>query len=58
TAIANGDADLIAYGVPYIANPDLVQRFRLEAALNPPNPDTFYTRGKKGYLDYPLLAKV
>ncbi|NJK28813.1 MAG: alkene reductase, partial [Acaryochloris sp. SU_5_25] len=55
-AIANGEADLIAYGVPFIANPDLVQRFRLGASLNPPDPATFYTRGEKGYLDYPLLA--
>jgi N-ethylmaleimide reductase len=57
-AIANGDADLIAYGVPYIANPDLVQRFRLGAALNAPDPDTFYSRGEKGYLDYPALTKL
>jgi N-ethylmaleimide reductase len=57
-AIANGEADLIAYGVPFIANPDLVQRFRLGASLNTPDPDTFYTRGEKGYLDYPVLAKV
>jgi N-ethylmaleimide reductase len=56
-AIANGEADLIAYGVPFIANPDLVKRFHLGVSLNPPDPATFYTRGKKGYLDYPLLAK-
>jgi N-ethylmaleimide reductase len=55
-AIANGEADLIAYGVPFIANPDLVKRFRLGASLNPPDPTTFYTRGEKGYLDYPRLA--
>jgi N-ethylmaleimide reductase len=58
TAIANGEADLIAYGVPYIANPDLVPRFRLGSALNTPDPDTFYSRGEKGYLDYPLLTKA
>lgn len=57
-AIANGEADLIAYGVPFIANPDLVKRFRLGASLNSPDPATFYTRGAKGYLDYPLLANV
>lgn len=57
-AIAQGDADLIAYGVPFIANPDLVTRFRLNAPLNPPDPATFYTRGEKGYLDYPVLATV
>jgi N-ethylmaleimide reductase len=57
-AIANGEADLIAYGVPFIANPDLVQRFRLGASLNPADPATFYTRGEKGYLDYPTLAEL
>jgi N-ethylmaleimide reductase len=57
-AIAKGDTDLIAYGVPFIANPDLVKRFHFEAALNPPDPDTFYTPGAKGYVDYPLLAEV
>lgn len=57
-AIVNGEADLIAYGVPFIANPDLVKRFRLGTSLNPPDPATFYTRGEKGYLDYPLLATV
>jgi N-ethylmaleimide reductase len=57
-AIANSEADLIAYGVPFIANPDLVERFRLGASLNVPDPATFHARGEKGYLDYPLLAKV
>lgn len=56
-AINKGDADLVAYGVPFIANPDLVKRFRLGASLNPPDPTTFYTRGEKGYLDYPLLTQ-
>jgi len=57
-AIANGEADLVAYGVPFIANPDLVERFRLGAPLNPPDPSTFYTKGEKGYTDYPFLAAV
>jgi N-ethylmaleimide reductase len=57
-AIVNGEADLIAYGVPFIANPDLVKRFRLGAGLNPPDPATFYTRGTQGYLDYPTLADL
>jgi N-ethylmaleimide reductase len=56
-AIANGEADLIAYGIPFIANPDLPERFRQNAALNPPDPATFYTPGKKGYIDYPALAR-
>jgi N-ethylmaleimide reductase len=57
-AIAQGDADLIAYGVPFIANPDLPERFRHNAPLNPPDPATFYAPGPKGYTDYPALAKV
>ena len=58
-AIAAGEADAIAFGVPFIANPDLVARFRRNAPLNPPDFSTFYTPGAKGYTDYPLLqAKV
>jgi N-ethylmaleimide reductase len=57
-AIAQGDADLIAYGVPFIANPDLPERFRQHAALNPPDPATFYSHGSEGYTDYPTLAKM
>ena len=48
-------ADLVAFGVPYIANPDLVARFRLNALLNKPDPATFYGEGAKGYTDYPAL---
>lgn len=58
TAIAQGEADLVAYGVPFIANPDLVKRFHLGAPLNPPDQATFYSRGEKGYTDYPLLTLV
>ena len=54
-AIAQGLADLVAYGVPFIANPDLVERFRSGAALAKPDPATFYTPGAKGYTDYPTL---
>jgi N-ethylmaleimide reductase len=54
-AIANGEADLIAYGVPFIANPDLVERFRIGADLNTPDQSTFYTADAKGYTDYPSL---
>lgn len=57
-AIAQGDADLIAYGVPFIANPDLPERFRQNAALNPPDPATFYTHGPEGYTDYPTLTPI
>ena len=54
--IAEGDADLVAFGVPFLANPDLVGRIRQEAPLNAPDMSTFYTPGPKGYIDYPTLA--
>jgi N-ethylmaleimide reductase len=54
--IAGGRADLVAYGVPYIANPDLVERFRTDAALNKPNPALFYGEGAEGYTDYPFMV--
>lgn len=54
-ALAAGDADLIAFGVPYIANPDLDVRFARDAPLNVANPDTFYGGGAEGYTDYPRL---
>jgi N-ethylmaleimide reductase len=54
-AIENGDADLVAYGVPFLANPDLVERFRIGAPLNAPDFGTFYTSGPEGYIDYPAL---
>ncbi|ADP16824.1 xenobiotic reductase B [Achromobacter xylosoxidans A8] len=55
-AIAAGRADAVAFGVQYIANPDLARRFELKAALNRPNPATFYAPGPGGYTDYPALA--
>jgi N-ethylmaleimide reductase len=54
-ALASGAADAIAYGVPFIANPDLPTRFRTDAKLNAPDPDTFYTPGVRGYTDYPSV---
>jgi N-ethylmaleimide reductase len=48
--------DLIAVGRPLLANPDLVERWKTGAPLNPPVKDTFYTPGAKGYADYPALA--
>jgi 2,4-dienoyl-CoA reductase-like NADH-dependent reductase (Old Yellow Enzyme family) len=56
-AIENGKADAVAFGVPYIANPDLVKRFELNRELNPPRPETFYAEGELGYTDYPHLSK-
>jgi 2,4-dienoyl-CoA reductase-like NADH-dependent reductase (Old Yellow Enzyme family) len=54
--LRSGDADAIAYGKLYIANPDLVARFKVAAPLNKPDPSTFYGAGPKGYTDYPALA--
>ncbi len=50
-----GDADLIAFGRPFLSNPDLVARMQAGAALNAPDMSTFYTPGEKGYTDYPYL---
>ena len=55
-AIRDGQVDAIAYGVPFIANPDLVERYRISADLNEADPNTFYTHDRKGYVDYPALA--
>lgn len=54
--IAEGDADLVAFGVPFLSNPDLVERIRKQAPLNAPDMATFYTPGPKGYVDYPMLS--
>lgn len=50
--LAEGNADLVAFGKPYISNPDLVERFEQNIPLTDWNEDTFYTPGKEGYLDY------
>jgi len=55
-AIAAGEADLVAFGVPFLANPDLPARLRQGAALNQPDQATFYTGEEKGYVDYPELV--
>jgi len=54
--LAAGDADLVAFGVPYIANPDLPERFAQDAPLNDADPATFYGGDAKGYTDYPALS--
>lgn len=53
--LSEGGADLVAFGRPFLANPDLVERFRKGAPLNAPDMKTFYTPGAKGYTDYPVL---
>lgn len=54
--LADGLADAVAFGQLYIANPDLVARFKLHAPLNTPDPATFYGGDDKGYIDYPALT--
>jgi N-ethylmaleimide reductase len=54
-AVGSEAADMISYGRLFLANPDLVERFRLDAALNEPDPSTFYSGGSTGYTDYPFL---
>jgi len=54
--LAASHCDLIAVGRPFLANPDLVTRWKTGAAMNAPDFSTFYTPGPKGYTDYPTLG--
>lgn len=54
-AVAEGRADIVAFGKPFISNPDLVRRLRDNAPLNPWDTKTFYGGGERGYIDYPAL---
>ncbi len=54
--IASGEADAVAFGQLFIANPDLPERLKINAPLNQPQPETFYHPGAEGYTDYPALA--
>jgi N-ethylmaleimide reductase len=54
--IARGEADLVAFGVPFLANPDLPARYWQGASLNAPDQATFYAGEANGYIDYPPLA--
>jgi N-ethylmaleimide reductase len=56
--LAEGLADLVAYGSLFLANPDLPERFQEGAPLNAPDPSTFYTGGERGYIDYPTRDAV
>ena len=58
TALSSGDADLVSFGTAFLANPDLVERFKLGEALNEADPTTFYQGEERGYTDYPTLAEV
>jgi len=57
-AIATGSADLIAFGVPFLANPDLPERFKADAPLNEADQSTFYGGDEHGYTDYPARGET
>jgi N-ethylmaleimide reductase len=57
-AVQDGRADAVAFGVPFLANPDLPARLREDAPLNKPDQATFYGGGAKGYTDYPTLEET
>ena len=56
--MAEGIADAISFGRPFISNPDLVQRIRIGAPLSPGDTSTFYSGGAEGYVDYPPLGQA
>jgi N-ethylmaleimide reductase len=53
--ILDGHADLVAFGKMYISNPDLAERYALDAPLTPYDENTFYGGGSAGYTDYPFF---
>jgi len=55
SAIESGQLDAVAFGTPFLANPDLPARIKAGASLNKPNPATFYSPGAEGYTDYPFM---
>jgi N-ethylmaleimide reductase len=57
-AVSSGRADMVAFGRPYISNPDLVERLRIDAPLNEPDASTFYCCGANGYTDYPTMEQA
>jgi N-ethylmaleimide reductase len=54
--LARGEADAVSWGRWFIANPDLPRRLLSGAPLNEPDPETFYSGGDRGYVDYPFLT--
>lgn len=58
TILREKQADLVAFGKAFISNPDLPQRFALNAPITPWDENTFYTQGEKGYIDYPAYSQI
>ena len=58
TSLQEGNADLVSFGTAFLANPDLVERFKHGAALNDVDPTTFYQGEERGYTDYPTMAEI
>jgi N-ethylmaleimide reductase len=56
--IQKGLADLVAFGTPFISNPDLPWRFKAGRTLTPPDATSFYGGTEKGYTDYPFLQEA
>jgi N-ethylmaleimide reductase len=56
TAVRSGAADLVAFGIPFLANPDLVRRYRENLPLSAADPSTFYGGSEAGYTDYPFIV--
>ncbi|WP_437732789.1 alkene reductase [Sorangium sp. So ce1335] len=57
-ALRAGEVDLVSFGAPFLANPDLPERLSRRAPLNPPDVATFYSEGPRGYTDYPRLGEA
>ncbi len=57
SAIRDKKLDAVAFGVPFLCNPDLPERFATGGTLNSPDQNTFYSQGKEGYTDYPFMKK-
>jgi N-ethylmaleimide reductase len=56
--VQSGDADLVSFGIPFIANPDFPQRIKNNISLSPADPNLFYSADEKGYTDYPFYDKT
>ncbi|MCU7904400.1 MAG: alkene reductase [Candidatus Thiodiazotropha sp. (ex Epidulcina cf. delphinae)] len=57
-SLSNGDSDFVAFGIPFLANPDLVYRYQHDLPLNDANFDTLYGGAEQGYTDYPILEQT